>query len=67
MASSANSRPTSTTSRRACFPWRCRSARSAWPAAGRVAYMLGNHMAQRILGGVVAGTALVLLAPELMA
>jgi hypothetical protein len=29
--------------------------------------MLGNHMAQRILGGVVAGTALVLLAPAIMA
>jgi hypothetical protein len=36
-------------------------------AGGGVAYMLGNHMAQRILGGVVAGTALVLLAREIMA
>lgn len=36
-------------------------------AGGGVAYMLGNHLAQKILGGVVAGTALVLLSPQLMA
>lgn len=36
-------------------------------AGGGIAYMLGHHMAQKILGGVVAGTALVLLAPQLMA
>lgn len=36
-------------------------------AGGGVAYMLGNHLAQRVLGGVVAGTALVLLSPQLMA
>src|SRR4051794_5928290 len=34
---------------------------------GGVAYMLGHHMAQKILGGVIAGAALVLLAPQLMA
>lgn len=29
--------------------------------------MLGHHLAQKILGGVICGTALVLLAPQLMA
>jgi hypothetical protein len=36
-------------------------------AGGGIAYILGHHMAQKILGGVVAGTALVLLSPQLMA
>jgi hypothetical protein len=34
---------------------------------GGIAYMLGHHLAQKILGGVICGTALVLLAPQLMA
>lgn len=34
---------------------------------GGVAYMVGNAMAQRILGGVVIGFALVLLGPSLVA
>jgi hypothetical protein len=34
---------------------------------GGVAYMVGNIMAQKILGGVVIGLALTLLAPSLIA
>jgi hypothetical protein len=34
---------------------------------GGVAYMVGNAMAQRILGGVVIGLALALLGPSLVA
>lgn len=34
---------------------------------GGVAYMVGNPMAQRMLGGVVIGLALVLLGPSLVA
>lgn len=34
---------------------------------GGVAYMVGNAMAQRILGGVVIGLALVLLSPSIVA
>lgn len=35
--------------------------------AGGVAYMVGNIMAQKILGGVVIGLALTLMAPSLVA
>jgi type IV secretory pathway VirB2 component (pilin) len=34
---------------------------------GGVAYLVGHHMAQKILAGVVIGTGLVLLSPQLMA
>lgn len=34
---------------------------------GGVAYMVGNVMAQKILGGVVIGTALALLGPSIVA
>jgi len=34
---------------------------------GGVAYMVGNVMAQKILGGVVIGTALALMGPSLVA
>ena len=34
---------------------------------GGVAYMVGNVMAQKILGGVVVGTALALLGPSIVA
>src|SRR3712207_2794328 len=36
-------------------------------AGGGMAYMVGNAMAQRILGGVVVGTAVVLTAPSIVA
>lgn len=36
-------------------------------AGGGVAYMVGNPMAQRILGGVIIGLALTLLGPSLIA
>jgi hypothetical protein len=35
--------------------------------AGGVAYMVGNAMAQKILGGVVTGIAVALLAPTIIA
>jgi len=34
---------------------------------GGVAYMVGNVMAQKLLGGVVIGTALALMGPSLVA
>ena len=36
-------------------------------AAGGAAYMVGNQMAQRVLGGVVVGIALTLMAPAVVA